>query len=48
MFKKFKVYPCFLDITCYCMKINADFAQFRKDCLKLKGWNDIFISKNTS
>ena len=47
MFKKFKVCDCFLDIVCYCLEINADFADVRKYCLKLKKWNDIFIIKNT-
>ena len=36
MFKKFKVCDYFLNITCYCLEKNADFAQFRKDCGKLK------------
>ena len=27
---------------------NADFCQFRKDCVKLKGWNDIIAIKNSS
>ena len=49
MFKKFKVCDCFLDIACYCLNINAHFAQFQKKCLRLKGgWNDIFIIKNSS
>ena len=29
-------------------KKNADFCQFRKDCVKLKGWNDIIAIKNSS
>ena len=48
MFKKFKVCDCFLDVACYCLEINVDFAQFQKDCVRQKGWNDIFIIKNTS
>ena len=48
MFKNFKVCDYFLDIACYCLDVNADFAQFRKYCVELKGWNDIFIIKNTS
>ena len=47
MFKKFKVCDCFLDIACYCLDINADFAQFQKECGRLNGeWNDIFIIKS--
>lgn len=37
-----------MDIACYCLKINADFAPFQNDCVKLKGWNDTFVIKNTS
>ena len=29
-------------------KKSTEFALFRKDCVKLKGWNDIFIIKNSS
>ena len=47
MFKKFKVCDCFLDIACSCLGKNADFAQFRKDCVKLKSWNDTSIIKNS-
>ena len=47
-FKNFKVCDCFLDIVCYCLDISADFPQFGKYCVELKGWNDIFITKNTS
>ena len=38
---------CFLDIAYYCLKKNADFAQLRKDCMKLKDWNDIFVIRNS-
>ena len=44
--KKFKVCHCFLDIACFCLEKNADFAQFRKECVKLIGWNDIFVIKD--
>ena len=48
MLKKFKVCDCFLDIACYCLEINAYFAQFQKECLRLRGWkNEMFIIKNT-
>lgn len=43
-----KKYDGFLDIACYCLKINADFAQFQNDCVKLKGWNNTFVIKSTS
>ena len=39
---------CFLDIACYCLNKNADFTRFRKDCVKLNGWNDIFVINNSS
>ena len=47
-FQNFRVCDCFLDIVCFCLNINTDFAQFRKYCVELKRWNDIFIIKNTS
>ena len=38
-----------MDIACYCLDINADFAQFQKKCVRLNGgWNDIFIIKNAT
>ena len=48
MFKNFKVCDLFLDIACYCLDINANFAPFGNYCVELKGWNDILIIKNTS
>ena len=48
MFKKSKMCDCFLDIASCCLDISPDFSQFRKECVRLKGWNDIFIIKNTS
>ena len=49
MFKKLKVCGFFLDIACYCLDINADFVQFQKECVRLKGgWNDIFLIRNYS
>ena len=47
MFKKFKVCASFLDIACYCLENNTDFAQFCKECMKLKSWNDIFVIKQS-
>ena len=38
---------CFLDIACYCLEKNADFAQFCKECVKLIDWNDIFVMKDS-
>lgn len=46
MFKKFKVSDCFLDVTCYCLEINANFDQFQKECLKLC-YDDVLIIKNS-
>ena len=46
MFKKVKKCDCFLDISCCCLEKNADFAQFCKECVKLIGWNDIFVIKD--
>ena len=49
MYKKFKVCDCFLDIACYCLDINADFDQFQKECVRLKGgWNGIFVMKKST
>ena len=52
MFKKFKVCDYFLEIACYCLSFDADFAQFRKICLihfgKQNRSDDVFFIKKTS
>ena len=39
---------CFLDVACYFLEKNTDLGQVRKDCVKLKRWNDIFVIKISS
>ena len=47
MLKKFKVCDCFLDTASYCLHTNTDFNKFWKECLRLKGQNDIFTTEDT-
>ena len=52
MFKKFKVCDCYPEIACYCLSIDADFAQFRKMCFihfeKQNRNDDVYFIKDTS
>lgn len=52
MFKKFKVWGCFLEIACYCLNIDANFGHFQKLCFmhfdKQSRRDEVFFIKNTS
>ena len=52
MFKKFNVCDYFLEIACYCLSIDVDFAQFKRMCIfhfgKRNGSNSIFVILKTS
>ena len=39
-------YDCFLDIACYCLKINHGFVAFQNKCLKEKKYKETFIIRD--
>ena len=46
MLKKMYTYDCFLDIACYCLKINHGFVAFQSKCLKEKKYKETFIIRD--